>query len=83
MDKNMLSGRLVKMIEDHAEQLTKGLIDELKQNPKTSEYHRFLRQSCLLHRSRLRGGGAFARFRAGRRVSFAAAEPRTAKAMFP
>jgi hypothetical protein len=35
----MLSGRLVRMIEDHAEQLTRGLMVDLKQNPRTSEYH--------------------------------------------
>ncbi len=36
----MLSGRLVKMVEDHAEQLTAGLILDLKQNPRTPDYHK-------------------------------------------
>jgi len=36
----MLSGRLVRMIEDHAEHLTQGLIVDLKGNPRTAEYHR-------------------------------------------
>ena len=36
----MLSGRLVHMVENHAEQLTNGLIADLKQNPRTSDYHR-------------------------------------------
>ena len=36
----MLSKRLVKMVEDHAEPLTRGLIVDLKQNPRTSEYHK-------------------------------------------
>lgn len=35
----MLSARLVKMIEDNAEQLTNGLIIDLKRNPRTSGYH--------------------------------------------
>lgn len=36
----MLSRRLVTMVEDHAEQLTDGLIAELKHNPRTTEYHK-------------------------------------------
>ena len=36
----MLSTRLVQMIEDHAEQLTRGLITDLQENPLTSEYHK-------------------------------------------
>lgn len=37
----MLSGRLVRMIEDHADQLTEGLIVDLKQNSRTPTYHKF------------------------------------------
>ena len=36
----MLSGRLVQMVEDHAEQLTESLIIDLKQNARTPEYHK-------------------------------------------
>lgn len=36
----MLSGRLVRLVEDHAEQLTSDLIADLKQNPHTAEYHK-------------------------------------------
>ena len=36
----MISVRLVAMIEDHAEQLTTGLVRDLERNPHTSEYHR-------------------------------------------
>ena len=36
----MLSGRLVRMVEDHADQLTSGLIAELKRNPRTTDYHK-------------------------------------------
>ncbi|SRR6266536_416016 len=37
----MFSARLVAMIEDHAEQLTVGLIGELQRHPRTSGYHHF------------------------------------------
>src|SRR5437868_5676296 len=37
----MFSTRLVAMIEDHAEQLTVGLIGELQRHPRTSGYHHF------------------------------------------
>ncbi len=36
----MLSERLVRMVEDHAEQLTSGLIADLKRNPRTAGYHK-------------------------------------------
>jgi hypothetical protein len=36
----MLSERLVQLVENHAEELTMGLIADLKQNPRTMEYHR-------------------------------------------
>ena len=35
----MLSIRLVHMIEDHAEELTRGLIKDLQANPRTPHYH--------------------------------------------
>ena len=35
----MLSVRLVQMIEDHAEELTRGLIKDLQSNPRTPHYH--------------------------------------------
>ena len=35
----MLSVRLVQMIEDHAEELTQGLIKDLQTNPRTPHYH--------------------------------------------
>lgn len=37
----MFSTKLVAMIEDHAEQLTAGLIGELQRHPRTSGYHQF------------------------------------------
>ena len=36
----MISVRLVAMIEDHAEQLTAGLVDDLQHHPRVSGYHR-------------------------------------------
>ena len=35
----MLTYRLVQMIEDHAETLTEGLINDLRSNPRTPHYH--------------------------------------------
>ena len=35
----MLTIRLVQMIEDHAEELTQGLIKDLQSNPRTPHYH--------------------------------------------
>jgi len=35
----MISTRLVAMIEDHAEQLTSGLVRSLEQHPRTGGYH--------------------------------------------
>lgn len=37
--KSMLSARLVHMIEDHAEELFRGLLDDLQSNPRTPSYH--------------------------------------------
>lgn len=37
----MFSTRLVAMIEDHAEQLSAGVIGELQRHPRTSSYHHF------------------------------------------
>ena len=45
----MLSGRLVQIIEDHAEQLTRGLIDDLLSNNRTPHYHHLTREE-LHHR---------------------------------
>lgn len=39
----MISVRLVAMIEDHAEQLTAGLVNDLQRDPRMSEYHRLPR----------------------------------------
>lgn len=44
----MLSVRLVRMIEDHAEELTRGVLDDLQSNPRTPSYHRLDREE--LHR---------------------------------
>jgi hypothetical protein len=35
----MISTKLVKMIEEHAEQITQGLLKDIQTNPKTSSYH--------------------------------------------
>jgi hypothetical protein len=40
----MLSARLVQIIEDHAEQLTRGLIDDLLSNNRTPHYHHLTRE---------------------------------------
>jgi len=45
----MLSVRLVHMIEDHAEELTRALIQDLQSNPRTAAYHR-LSHADLQHR---------------------------------
>ena len=37
----MISAKLVKMIEEHAEQLTQSLVKDILSNPKTNFYHRF------------------------------------------
>jgi hypothetical protein len=37
----MLSARLVKMIEDHAEHLTQGVLDQFRTHPLTTAYRRF------------------------------------------
>jgi hypothetical protein len=39
----MLSARLVQIIENHAEQLTRGLIDDLRSNKRTPHYHHLTR----------------------------------------
>jgi hypothetical protein len=38
----MLSVRLMQMIEDHAEDLTEGLIKDLRSNPRTPHYHHLI-----------------------------------------
>ena len=40
----MLSSRLVQVIENHAEQLTRGLIDDLLSNNRTPHYHHLTRE---------------------------------------
>jgi hypothetical protein len=40
----MLSARLVQVIEDHAEQLTRGVIDDLLSNRHTPDYHHLTRE---------------------------------------
>ncbi len=45
---DMLSARLVGLIEDHAEELTHGLIEDLHTNPRTPEYHKLPRP--IIHR---------------------------------
>ncbi len=37
----MLSTRLVRLIESHADDLTRGLVAHLKSHPRTPSYHRF------------------------------------------
>lgn len=39
--KLMVSRKLVRMIEEHAEQITQGLLKDIQTNPKTSSYHQF------------------------------------------
>lgn len=46
----MLSVRLVRIIEDHAEELTRALIQNLQSNPRTAAYHR-LSLADLQHRA--------------------------------
>lgn len=40
----MLAARLVRMIEDHAEELTRGVLHELQTNPRTPAYHTLSRE---------------------------------------
>lgn len=46
----MLSVRLVRMIEDHAEELTRGVLDDLQTNARTPAYHKLSREE-LHHRA--------------------------------
>ncbi len=46
----MLSPRLVKMIEDHAEELTASLVNDLQSNTRTPHYHSLTREE-LHHRT--------------------------------
>src|SRR5690242_15585947 len=46
----MLSARLVKLIEQHAEHLTAGLVNDLQSNPRTRAYHKLSHQE-LHHRA--------------------------------
>ncbi len=44
----MLSDRLVRMIEHHADELTRALVEDLQSNPRTVSYHRFPREAIHL-----------------------------------
>jgi len=46
----MLSARLVQMIEDHAEELTRGVVNDLLTNQRTPHYHRLTHEE-LHHRT--------------------------------
>jgi len=41
----MLSDRLVRMIEQHADELTRALVENLRSNPRTVSYHRLSREA--------------------------------------
>jgi len=41
----MLSDRLVRMIEHHADELTRALVEDLQSNPHTACYHRLSREA--------------------------------------
>jgi len=41
----MLSDRLVRLIEHHADELTRALVEDLHTNPRTVSYHRFSREA--------------------------------------
>jgi len=41
----MLSDRLVRMIEQHADELTHVLVEDIGSNPRTASYHRLSRQA--------------------------------------
>jgi hypothetical protein len=41
----MLSDRLVRMIEQHAEELMRALVQDLQSNPRTASYHRLPREA--------------------------------------
>ena len=41
----MLTDRLVRMIEQHAEDLTRALVENLQSNPRTASYHRLSREA--------------------------------------
>jgi hypothetical protein len=41
----MLSDRLVRMIEYHADELTRALVEDLQSNPRTGSYHRLSREA--------------------------------------
>ena len=41
----MLSDRLVRMIESHADELTRALVEDLQSNPRTASYRRLSREA--------------------------------------
>jgi hypothetical protein len=71
----MLAGRLVHMIEDHAEQLTCGLMADLQRGPRTSKYH-LISHAEVQHRVFEREAPWRASF-GGRGLRFGAAASRT------
>jgi hypothetical protein len=46
----MLSDRLVRMIESHADELTRALVEDLQSNPRTAAYHH-LSRNAIHHRT--------------------------------
>jgi len=46
----MLSDRLVRMIESHADELTRALVEDIRSNPRTASYHR-LSKEAIHHRT--------------------------------
>jgi len=41
----MLSDRLIRMIEHHADELTRALVEDLRSNPRTATYHKLSREA--------------------------------------
>jgi hypothetical protein len=41
----VLSTRLIRMIENHAEELTRGTLDDIRKNPRTPSYHTLSREA--------------------------------------
>ncbi len=41
----MLSDRLIRMIEHHADELTRALVGDIQSNPRTASYHRLSREA--------------------------------------
>ena len=41
----MVSDRLIRMIEQHADELTRALVEDIQSNPRTASYHRLSREA--------------------------------------